>query len=141
MYKYRHKDATTVAFEPSSTSFRVGSFQLRAFYTAAQAPQPGDREPNRWVLILETKILLSSRWNSGMRSERKYRYGMCRGLQISADGEFEGCLKSFPIPFKEGLVVNDVLRILFSIKLHASKPLIMTLQTAMTDRLEDSMVL
>ncbi|KAH8587180.1 hypothetical protein B0O99DRAFT_694778 [Bisporella sp. PMI_857] len=25
--------------------------------------------------------------------------------QISADGEFEGCLKSFPIPVREGLAV------------------------------------
>jgi hypothetical protein len=32
------------------------------------------------------------------------------GPQISADGKFEGCLKSFPRPVREGLVVHDVVR-------------------------------
>jgi hypothetical protein len=115
VYKYRHKHATTVAFEPSSASSRVGSFPLRAFHTAAQAPQPGDREPNRWILILETTDSTFIKMELRQCDPTGSTITVCaEGPQISADGEFEGCLKSFPIPLKEGLVVNDVLRILFS---------------------------
>ena len=39
MYKYRHRYATTVAFEPSNTSSHVGSLQLGTFYIAALALQ------------------------------------------------------------------------------------------------------
>ncbi len=94
----RHTHVTALTFDP-----RICSLTLKGIYIAAQAPQPENRETNRWILILKTDtnfVQLELRLSDPIGGT----ITVCSAVSyMFADSD----VKSLFIPIQEGMAGGD----------------------------------